>query len=263
MKIGHFGLKRLLLVIISLSFRMSATALCMNCMRSPTNPNPPYNGDASAKFQSSCLRANSGSSRREALASSLAVIFAPCAFTIQPLAANAYEPDPDEARESLYFISRVQEATCLQERYIKNKNPPIRKMKLSLKLVDKSYRLLDQINYLSKSIPNDDIVAATQSGNEAADSLQSAIDFVNSFGQDGNAITREQKEFLISAMTETREKLFEFLDFYPDQKKLGEARTRVETENKLNIDEFDPDLVTESTGVYNPVVLPWKVAEKS
>ncbi|CAJ1968066.1 unnamed protein product [Cylindrotheca closterium] len=67
-----------------------------------------------------------------------------------PLPSHAYTPDPDPLKESLYLICRVQEATCLQERYINKKLPPIKKMKLTLRLVDRSYRLLDQINYISK-----------------------------------------------------------------------------------------------------------------
>ncbi len=45
---------------------------------------------------------------------------------------TAYTPDSDALRESLYLICRVQEATCLHERYIQKKAPPIQKMKLTL-----------------------------------------------------------------------------------------------------------------------------------
>ena len=169
----------------------------------------------------------------------------------------AYTPDTDPLRESLYLLSRVQEATCLQERYIDKKSPPIKKMKLTLRLVDKSYRLLDQINFVSKYIDPNDIVAATAVGNEAAESLQDAIDFVYGYQKDGDAMTVEQKDFLIAALTDTREKLFEFFRYVPDQQKLADARARVETENKLNRDEFDPDLANDA-GIYNPIELPWK-----
>jgi len=134
-------------------------------------------------------------------------------------------------------------------------------MKLTLRLVDKSYRLLDQINFISKYITDSDkVVAATQAGNEAADALQEAIDFVFGYKQDGAAMTLEQKDFLKEALTTTREKLFDFVEYLPpdlQQSKVLAARTRVEEENKLNTDEFDPDLATDA-GVYNPVVLPWK-----
>ena len=36
-----------------------------------------------------------------------------------PRIAGAYTPDPDPLQESLYFISRVQEATVQQERFIR------------------------------------------------------------------------------------------------------------------------------------------------
>jgi hypothetical protein len=70
-------------------------------------------------------------------------------------------------------------------------------------------------------------------------------------------MTRQQKDFLLAALTETREKLFDFFSYLPDQTKLLEARARVEEENKLNIDEFDPDLANDQ-GIFNPIELPWK-----
>lgn len=174
----------------------------------------------------------------------------------------AYTPDPDRLKESLYLISRVQEATCLQERYINKKLPPIQRMKLTLRLVDRSYRLLDQINYVSRFMDPNDVVLAVQSGNEAADSLQDAIDFVFGYGGNGDSVARssmtmEQKDVLVAALTNTREKLFQFLDYLPDQSKVLEARKRVENENKLNVDEYDPDLANDA-GIYNPIELPWK-----
>jgi hypothetical protein len=186
---------------------------------------------------------------------------------IIPRPCHAYTPDPDPLRESLYLVSRVQEATCLQERYIDKNRPPIPKMKLTLRLVDKSYRLLDQINFISKFMEPDSVVPATQVGNEAVDALQEAIDFVFAYKQqqqqDGAAVammmmTMEQRDFLKESLTTTREKLFEFLNYLPEaqQEKVKEARARVEEENSLNKDEFDPDLATDA-GVYNPVVLPW------
>ena len=79
-------------------------------------------------------------------------------------------------------------------------------MKLTLRLVDRSYRLLDQINYISKFIPTEDIVLAVQVGNEAADSLQDAIDFVNQYDKGGDSMTVSQKEFLIDSLTNTQRK---------------------------------------------------------
>jgi hypothetical protein len=192
--------------------------------------------------------------RRDALLTPFIAATSIAFFT--PSVAHAYTPDSDPLRESLYLMSRVQEATCLQERYIEKNRPPIQKMKLTLRLVDRSYRLLDQVNYISKFLDADSVVPATQLGFEAADALQEAIDFVNIYKQDGEAMTIEQKDFLKEYLTDTREKIFDFLDCLPDQTKVLEARRRVEEENKLNKDEFDPDLATDA-GVYNPVVLPW------
>merc|ERR1719445_2101872 len=116
-------------------------------------------------------------------------------------------------------------------------------MKLTLRLVDRSYRLLDQVNYISKFIPEDKVIVATQLGNEAAASLQDAMDFVAGYDpNDASSMTLAQRDFLISSLTETREKLFEFVECLPDPTKVTRARERVEEENKLNKDEFDPDL---------------------
>ena len=174
--------------------------------------------------------------------------------------ANAYTPDSDPLRESLYLMSRVQEATVQQQRLVSKEgiiqDDLKRKMTLSLRLVERSYRLLDQINYASKYVmPQDDIVIAVEAGNEANEALQSAIDFV--YGQElggKSDVTKEQREFLTSAMIETREKLFVFLSYMPKQK-LEEARKRVEEENVANREEFDGDA---DAGVFNPVKLPWK-----
>jgi hypothetical protein len=234
-------------------------------------PAPPTASTSSLSLSSSSSpqRTNGEFSRhrRESLAkivSSLGFVFGMVAdptntrcSILAPPAASAYTPDPDSLRESLYRLCRVQEATCLQERYIQKASPPIKKMKLTLRLVDRSYRLIDQINYVSKFIDPDKVVAATQAGNEAADSLQDAIDFVYGYQKDGDSMTRSQKDFLIAALTDTREKLFDFCSYLPDQAKLMEARARVEEENKLNVDEFDPDLANDA-GIFNPIELPWK-----
>jgi len=170
--------------------------------------------------------------------------------------ANAYEPDSDPLRESLYLLSRVQEATVQQERLVKNakiQEDLQKKMKLSLRLVERSYRVVDQITYCSKFIAGDDIVDATAAGLEAANALQEAIDYVAT-GLGSGPITEKQRNFLTEALVTTRQELFNFLKYVPSDK-LKEARLRVEKENVDNREEFDGDA---NAGVYNPVVLPWK-----
>lgn len=206
-----------------------------------------------------------GVDRRRALASlgsSLSLICSNSMATIMlPTPARAYTPDPDKLQESLYFISRVQEATVQQERFVskaETQEDLQKKMKLTLRLVEKNYRLLDQINYCSSFVePEDKIVVATEAGYEAADSLQEAIDFVKN-GLGTGPLTDKQRIFLMTSMQDTRENLFVFLKYMP-QNKLKNARLRVEDENVKNRDEFSGD---EDAGVYNPVVLPWKQASK-
>ena len=188
--------------------------------------------------------------------------FAVVALGSKPSPVQAYTPDSNPLRESLYLLSRVQEATVQQERFIKKaKSKELaqdfvqRKMKLSLRLVERSYRILDQITFCSTYLAPEYLVEATEAGNEAAEELQGAIDFVNDgLSGKGTLVTQEQVDVLTEAFTTTREKLFIFLDFMPKDT-LDEARKRVEEENAKNIEEFDGD---EDAGVYNPVVLPWK-----
>jgi hypothetical protein len=170
----------------------------------------------------------------------------------------AYTPDPDKLRESLYLMSRVQEATVLQERFVTKgtmQEDLKNKMKLTLFLVEKNYRLLDQINYASSFVdPKDELVAASEAGYEAVDALQGAIDYVkNDLGV--GPLSDSQKTFLTSSLKLCRENLFIFLKYMP-QDKLEGARKRVEEENVLNREEFDGDA---DAGVYNPIVLPWKL----
>ncbi len=104
------------------------------------------------------------------------------------------------------------------------------KMKLTLKLVEKNYRILDQITYASEYVvSNTDVVEATSAGYEAAEALQNAIDYVNSDAGDGGLgygpFVDGQKDYLISNLRLCRERLFDFLSYMP-QEKLEGARKR-------------------------------------
>ena len=177
----------------------------------------------------------------------------------KPSPAAAYTPDPDRLKESLYLMSRVQEATVLQERFVGRatlQEELKSKMKLTLRLVEKNYRLLDQVIFASEFVqPAESVVDATAAGYEAAEALQNAIDYVNADLKSG-PFEKGQKEYLVTNLKECRENLFAFLDYMPEDK-LESARRRVEKENVDNRDEFD-DEIDKSAGVYNPVVLPWK-----
>jgi len=205
---------------------------------------------------------NSNPNRRKLLLQGLTASFiATIPLSITPQPSLAYTPDPDKLQESLYFISRVQEATVQQERFIKKLGGTLAlrtKLKLTLRLIDKNYKLLDQINYSSAYItPKDAMVEASEAGYEAVDALQSAIEFVNkdeNWKDDSNdKINQERTTFLVQAMTNCREQLLIYTNYMPNDK-LTNARRRVEDENISNRDEFDGD---DDAGVYNPVNLPW------
>jgi hypothetical protein len=180
-------------------------------------------------------------------------------FFLPPLPpAFAYTPDSDKLRESLYLMSRVQEATVQQERFVRSSSRQQelkQKMKLTLKLVEKNYLLLDQVNFASNFVAQDDIVPAVEAGNEAVESLQAAIDFVNSDLNDPGTLTDDQREYLVSNLTDCRNKLFVFLQYMP-QDKLRQARERVEYENVKNREEYAGSA---DDGLFNPVKLPWNV----
>jgi hypothetical protein len=142
--------------------------------------------------------------------------------------ALAYTPDSDPLRESLYLMSRVQEATVQQERFVNRATSQEAlkiKMKLTLRLVEKNYRLLDQITFCSEYVAPDKVVDATTAGYESAEALQNAIDYVKELKS--GPFEKGQKEYLTENLTECRERLFDFLSYMP-QKKLEEARKRVE-----------------------------------
>ena len=200
---------------------------------------------------------NAPSSRRDAIQHIIQVPVATVVLTQSAHPALAYTPDSDPLKESLYLMSRVQEATVQQERFVNRateQDALKNKMKLTLRLVEKNYRLLDQITFASEYVtPSSALVDATSAGFESAEALQNAIDYVKSDLKSGPFET-DQKEYLISNLKECRERLFDFLDYMPQDKLLA-ARKRVEEENVANRDEFDGD---SDAGVYNPVVLPWK-----
>ena len=62
------------------------------------------------------------SSRREVIGDCMNRLFIAGATIVtassSPSVTNAYTPDPDPVRESLYFVSRVQEATVQQGTYV-------------------------------------------------------------------------------------------------------------------------------------------------
>jgi hypothetical protein len=151
-----------------------------------------------------------------------------------PRPALAYTPDADPLRESLYLMSRVQEATVQQERFVERsamQEELKSKMKLTLRLVEKNYRVLDQVTFASEFVvPPSGVVEATTAGYEAADALQNAIDYVNTDGVEGlgtGPFEVGQKEYLRRNLHECRERLFDFLSYMPPDKLEG-ARKRVE-----------------------------------
>merc|ERR1719253_577557 len=230
----------LLLLLFLLSKLLPTSVAAWTCPRDPAAAVAPPRSSAPAPRRA-VLRRLSGA--------------AAAATLVRP--AAAYVPDPDPLREALYLVSRVQEATVQQERFVRNasRQEVLKgKMTLTLRLVEKNYRLLDQVTFCSEYVtPASEVVAATTAGYEAAEALQGAIDYVGTDLRRGD-FEDGQKEFLTANLRECRERLFDFLGYMPPDP-LAAARKRVEEENVANRDEFDGE---SDAGVYNPVVLPWK-----
>lgn len=165
--------------------------------------------------------------------------------------------DQGELREALYMISRVQEATVQQERLVttgKFKDVQRNNINMGLQMMERNYKLADQIVVASNYIePRDQVLQATNLGNQAIDILQTAREY---FGKElqVTSLSNEQRKFLVDAMQTTRLRLEEYLKFMPSED-LEAARRRVEDENAANLREYKGE---DGAGILNPVTLPWK-----
>jgi len=168
--------------------------------------------------------------------------------------------DVNELEEALYLISRVQEATVQQERLVttgKFKDVQRNSITMALNMMLDNYKLSDQIVAASGYVePKDNIMKASQVGNEAVDALETAKEY---FGTPlkVSGLSDEQRKFIVQAMQACRDKLDRFLVYVPEES-LKKARQRVEDENDLNRKEY----VGEDGGILNPVVVPWKQPKK-
>lgn len=202
--------------------------------------------------------------------SSIAALFGPQvaqAFAPQDLGVGSFsapvqvlpekDNDPRKLQESLYWISRVQEATAQEERLVstgKFKDMQRNNIKMALNMMLENYRLADNIVVASGYVtPQDSVIRASQAGGEAVEVLQTAQEY---FAKElkVTGLTEEQRKFIVDAMKATRAKLDGFLNYMPAEA-VQAARKQVEDENALNIKEY----VGESSGgIINPIVLPWK-----
>ena len=206
----------------------SSTALSS----SKANNNAPSPSPSLLTQQSKTASVTRRDGIQQILSLSLATITTTISTIIPIQPALAYTPDTDPLRESLYLMSRVQEATAQQERFVNNaqtQDALKSKMKLTLRLVEKNYRLLDQITFASEYVsPASAVVEATSAGYESAEALQAAIDYVNSDLKTGT-FDKGQKEYLTGNLSECRERLFDFFEYMPKDK-VDAARKRVEVE---------------------------------
>eukprot|EP00929_Paragymnodinium_shiwhaense_P007695 TRINITY_DN111603_c0_g1_i1.p1 TRINITY_DN111603_c0_g1~~TRINITY_DN111603_c0_g1_i1.p1 ORF type:complete len:259 (-),score=67.11 TRINITY_DN111603_c0_g1_i1:267-1043(-) len=178
---------------------------------------------------------------------------------------KAQTTEAEKLQQALYLMSRAQEATVQQERFISkvdSQEVVKKKMSKALKMADSAYRLVDQVVFATKFVDAKNIVSASQAGNEAVDAWQGAMDYIGDSMQKGD-VTDEQRSYLRDSMRTTRDKLFEFLAYMP-QDKVAEVRKIIEDENVINRADAETAVnsgdgsIDKSAGVFNPVTLPWK-----
>lgn len=163
----------------------------------------------------------------------------------------------DKLKEALYYVSRVQEATAQQERLVttgKFKDTQRNNIKMALNMMLENYRLNDRIVAASAYVtPQANVLKASQAGTEAVEVLQTAQEY---FAKklEVSGLTDDQRQFILTAMKSTRDKLDGFLKYMPEDV-VQAARRQVEEENAQNVKEYAGEA---SGGIINPVTLPWK-----
>jgi len=230
-------------------------------------------GNWLSPFSPEVTRPQASSSRREAAALLGGGLFSAAQFGF-PAAVRGFTPDdlgmgsmaaPDmsaevrekstkELEESVYMISRVQEATVQQERLVvtgKFKDVQRNSIRRAVNMMIDNYKLNDQFIVAAAYIPTKDVLRASTIGNEAVEVLETAKEY---FGKDlkVSALSEDQKKFMVDAMAAEREKIEAFLKYLPEEV-VAAARGRVEAENALNMKEYALE-----GQVINPVTLPWK-----
>jgi len=149
----------------------------------------------------------------------------------------------------LYTILRVREATEQESRLItsgKFKDVQRANVKLAVRFMVENYRLADAFVAAAAYLDgNERRIAAGDAGQAAVQNLVTILEYFDSADVQNLKVgsnTMSGKEGLVlKGLDAARRNIDEFLTYFPSSS-IDVAKAKIDSENKLNLDEFDPKL---------------------
>lgn len=188
-------------------------------------------------------------SRRHIIQSTLMTAFA-ASVPSKTNAADVKKAQQLPLEDYLYKIIRVKEATTQEARLIKTgkfKDVQRANVKLAVRFMLQNYRLNDAFVQASGFLPDTDRrLQAGQVGQSVVQNLQTILEYFDSSDVEnikvGSSDNMAGKEGLVlRGLDSTRKGIEDFLSFFPASQ-VELLYKQVETENALNVKEFDPAL---------------------
>ncbi len=148
-----------------------------------------------------------------------------------------------------YKIVRVREATFQERRLIKTgkfKDMQRANVKLAVKFIVQNYRLSDSVVGASAFLKgNAAQMGAIDTGQQAVQNLQTILEYFDSSDVEnikvGKNSMQGKEEIVVKGLEATQIKLDEFLSYF-DAEAVTRVKALVESENDLNVKEFDKSL---------------------
>lgn len=182
---------------------------------------------------------------KQAGAASAAIFLSSIGFS-NPLPAQAAETLDDY----LYKVVRVLEATQQERRLIKSgkfKDMQRANVKLAVKFMVQNYRLSDAVVGASAFLSggNTQQMMAIDTGQMAVQNLQTILEYFDTSDVENIKVGKNsmngKEEIVVKGLEATQVKLDEFLSYF-DAETVTRVKTLVESENELNMKEFDKSL---------------------
>jgi len=182
---------------------------------------------------------------RQAGIASASIFLSSIGFS-NPLPAQA----ADDLDFYLYKIIRVREATQQEQRLIKSgkfKDMQRANVKLAIKFMVQNYKLSDSVVAASTFLSggNSQQMSAIDTGQMAVQNLQTILEYFDASDVQnikvGSNNMSGKEEIVVRGLEATRIKLDEFLSFF-DETTVTRVKDQVQSENDLNIAEFDKSL---------------------
>ncbi|EKX45360.1 hypothetical protein GUITHDRAFT_108628 [Guillardia theta CCMP2712] len=164
------------------------------------------------------------------------------------------EVDADPLKTAIVAILRIQEATLQEARLINTGNfrdLQRNNIKMATKMMIENYKMNDIITKASAFAKPNQINDCSQIGREAVQDLQTILDYFDEQPRElkVSELSADKKEFVIKALTSCRQKLDQFLSYFPTEK-IAEGRKQVMEENEMNRKELPADIQ-----ILNPVFM--------